>query len=83
MSSSAKVSSKGQVVIPQAIRERLGIREGDELEFVVAGEGWVHVRIVNRVPFQSLRGAWKEPGDPHLTDEDIRDAIAEGARRGR
>jgi AbrB family looped-hinge helix DNA binding protein len=33
----AKVSSKGQVVIPVAIREELGIERGTELSFRVEG----------------------------------------------
>jgi AbrB family looped-hinge helix DNA binding protein len=32
-----KLSSKGQVVIPEEIRQRLGLREG--AQFVVVGEG--------------------------------------------
>ena len=34
----AKVTSKGQVTIPAAIRKMLGIREGDKLLFVEEGE---------------------------------------------
>ncbi len=34
----AKVTSKGQVTIPVAIRKMLGIREGDKLLFVEDGE---------------------------------------------
>ena len=34
----AKVTSKGQVTIPIAIRRMLGIREGDKLLFVEDGE---------------------------------------------
>lgn len=33
----SSVSSKGQVTIPIEIRNRLGIREGDRVEFVVEG----------------------------------------------
>jgi AbrB family looped-hinge helix DNA binding protein len=33
----AKVSSKGQVVIPKKIREDLGIVDGTEIEFVAQG----------------------------------------------
>ncbi len=35
---SSPVSSKGQVTIPQEIRERLGLRAGDRVEFVVKAE---------------------------------------------
>ena len=35
--STSKLSSKGQVVIPEDIRNRLGLQPGDR--FVVAGEG--------------------------------------------
>lgn len=83
MSARAKVSSKGQVVIPQVLREALGIRTGDVLEFVVAGEGWIHVRRARRTPAAELRGILRRPGDPRMTDADIREAIAEGARRGK
>lgn len=31
---SSRVSSKGQVTIPQEVRERLGLRTGDRVEFV-------------------------------------------------
>ncbi|MBD5157678.1 MAG: AbrB/MazE/SpoVT family DNA-binding domain-containing protein [Butyrivibrio sp.] len=34
----AKVTSKGQVTIPVAIRKLLGIREGDKILFVEDGE---------------------------------------------
>ena len=38
------VTSKGQITIPKAIRERLGLREGSVLEFVVDEAGNVFVR---------------------------------------
>jgi AbrB family looped-hinge helix DNA binding protein len=40
-----RVGPKGQVVIPKAIRERLGIRSGDEVVFVEDGDE-VRVRRV-------------------------------------
>ncbi len=81
--SSAKVSSKGQVVIPQDVRESLGIRPGDVLDFSVDGKGAILVRIAGRIPLEHLKGAWKRPGDPRLTEEDIRLAIREAACRRR
>ena len=37
----AKVTTKGQVTIPVAIRKRLGIKEGDKLLFVEKPDGVV------------------------------------------
>jgi AbrB family looped-hinge helix DNA binding protein len=35
MTYSGSVTSKGQVTVPKEIRERLGLKTGDRLEFVV------------------------------------------------
>ena len=49
--------SKGQVTIPQAIRERLGITPFSEVDFVVEGESVVLVKKENNAtPFKRLRG---------------------------
>ena len=37
MDAAAKVTSKGQVTVPKAVREALGIEEGDEIVFHVEG----------------------------------------------
>lgn len=34
-----RIGAKGQVTIPIAVREQLGLREGDHVQFVVDGEG--------------------------------------------
>ncbi len=41
----AKVTSKGQMTIPKAIRERLGIRQGDLLRVAVQENRVVMTRI--------------------------------------
>ena len=55
---SSSISSKGQVTIPIEIRKRLGVKEGDRVEFVVEG-GKTILRpargIVN--PFEKYAGA--------------------------
>jgi antitoxin PrlF len=38
MKYSSTISSKGQVTVPQEIRNRLGLAAGDRVEFVVEGE---------------------------------------------
>ena len=69
-----KLSSKGQVVIPEAIRERLGLEAG--VQFVVVGEGDVVVLKVLEAPrmadFKALREqAQKSAEAAALTSEYI------------
>jgi AbrB family looped-hinge helix DNA binding protein len=58
-----KVGTKGQVVIPKAIREEIGIKPGDQVVFEPDGTD-VRVRRVSDDPqsrrerIESLRGAW-------------------------
>lgn len=37
MDAAAKVTSKGQVTVPKVVRDALGIKEGDDVVFRVAG----------------------------------------------
>jgi AbrB family looped-hinge helix DNA binding protein len=46
-----RITSKGQVTIPQSVREQAGLLPGTEVEFVVEGQ---RVRIVKA---QATRGA--------------------------
>lgn len=49
-----RITSKGQVTIPQEIRERTGLLPDTEVEFLVDGEG---VRIIKaRDPRRPTRG---------------------------
>ena len=41
-----RITSKGQVTIPQAVRERTGLLPNTDVEFVLEGEG---VRIIKAV----------------------------------
>jgi len=54
---SSVVSSKGQVTVPQEIRVRLGLKEGDRLEFVIEGDRTVirPARIAEN-PFEKYAG---------------------------
>ncbi len=52
-----RVISKGQVTIPQAIREKLGITPFSKVEFVVEGNRVVLVKKEDEdTPFKRLRG---------------------------
>ncbi len=60
MEQKAKVTSKGQVTIPKAVRQAMGIREGDSLLFEVEdGDGRLHVQR-KPVSFADYAGAWRE-----------------------
>ncbi len=58
MGSIATVTSKGQVTIPLEVRRRLGVKEGDRVEFVIEG-GVTVIRPVRAEanPFLSYVGA--------------------------
>ena len=78
--STTKLSSRGQVVIPEEIRNRLGLEAGDQ--FVVVGEGNVVVLNTLEPPnveeFKALldkvQKAAKAAG---VTPEDVERAIRE------
>jgi AbrB family looped-hinge helix DNA binding protein len=58
MSSQATLSSKGQITIPQEVREQLGLKTGDKVEFVAEAGRW-SIRPVRQSqnPFESYAGA--------------------------
>ena len=75
-----KLSSKGQVVIPEAIRERLGLEAG--VQFVVVAEGDVVVLKVLNAPkisdFKALLDEAQDSADAAgLIPEDVEAAIRE------
>ena len=49
------VTSKGQVTIPKAVRQRLGIRQGSKAEFALVGEH-VEMRVVSMPAEMSTSG---------------------------
>jgi AbrB family looped-hinge helix DNA binding protein len=87
MNARSKISSKGQVVVPKDIRDRLGLAEGSEVEFVEKSDGVTIRRIMNtdrRFPpitaEQFLAGRYKHTGKP-VSVEDMNRAIEVEARR--
>lgn len=70
----AKVTTKGQVTIPKAIRAQLGLQPGDELEFLTDGEGIRIARCMLASPFVRYRGFLKNLAghDPDQIIEELR-----------
>ncbi len=58
MDAAAKVTTKGQVTVPKAVRDALGIKEGDEVVFRVEGNRAVLARTAD---FLELAGTVKVP----------------------
>jgi antitoxin PrlF len=57
----SRVTSKGQITVPQEIRRRLGIRAGDEIEFIAEPQRTVVRRVPSKNdPFKKYQGALKE-----------------------
>ena len=57
----AAVSEKGQVTIPKAIRERLGLRPGTLLEFCAEGGRLIGTKAVAEDVFRKWRGSGRLP----------------------
>jgi antitoxin PrlF len=54
---SSTISSKGQVTVPQEIRNRLGLSPGDRIEFVIEGDLTVIRPFRSEEdPFEKYRG---------------------------
>ena len=68
----AKVMAKGQVTIPKAVREVLGVENGDKVTFIVEGE---NVRVVNAAVYamrllqEQMRGEAEAAGI--TSEEDV------------
>lgn len=77
------INAKGQVTIPNAIRERLGLKPGDVVKFLVDPDGGVV--LLPKLPVSALRGTVAPRGTPVTIDE-MTEAAAAGAagvaRRG-
>lgn len=68
MDAAARVTSKGQVTVPKAVRDALGIKKGDEVVFRVEGNRAVLARTPDflsladtvRVPAARRNAAWDD-----------------------
>ena len=56
------VSSKGQIVIPSAVRADMAVQAGTRVEFVKTSEGWL-LKAATR-PIAALKGIIPKPAKP-------------------
>jgi antitoxin PrlF len=76
MAPSSTLGWKGKVTVPLEIRRRLGLKQGDRVEFVVEGE-WTIIRPVQeKNPFEKYAGvlsAFHFEGELDAWLSDLRD----------
>jgi AbrB family looped-hinge helix DNA binding protein len=80
-----KLSTKGQVVLPSAIRRKLGLRAGDPLEASVEGgqivlsprRGRLRKPRIGADPITGLPVLVVDPGAPPLTSEQLREILSD------
>jgi bifunctional DNA-binding transcriptional regulator/antitoxin component of YhaV-PrlF toxin-antitoxin module len=56
MKYSATIDARGRVLLRREIRLRLGVRAGDDVDFVVANEGIFLQAAISEDPFDRYRG---------------------------
>ena len=69
------VTAKGQITLPKAVREALGVQTGDRVRYIIQN-GEVRIRPVR--PMSRLFGVVKYDGPP-VSLEDMERSIAAGA----
>jgi AbrB family looped-hinge helix DNA binding protein len=77
---STTLTSKGQVTIPKAVRDELGLREGDRIAFRVLEDGTVIVEP-ETVELSDLKGVLK-PKRRGISLADMEKAIRAEAIKG-
>jgi len=70
----SKVSSKGQIVIPKEIRERLGVQSGERL-LVMTRDKEIILRKAERVSLEEISGKMEEASKKIDVDKLIDEAV--------
>ena len=70
----ATLTSKGQVTIPNAVRERLNLTAGDKIEFLVQPDNQVVIRPVGK-SVDDVFGMLKDAAQTSATTEQMDEAV--------
>lgn len=72
--SKTKITTKGQITVPKQVRDRMGLRTGDELEFIEEGGVYRIKKCLPQNPFKKYRGCLKDLAghDPDRVIEEMR-----------
>ena len=72
------VSTKGQIVIPAAVREELGLEAGSRVEFLKTPDGFLMKPATGSI--SDLKGILQKPRKP-ISVEMMREAVRRRARK--
>ena len=75
MTGIVKMSSKGQVVIPRDVRDRLGLKAGDYLLVELEGD---EVKLRKIKPIEKFRGILRKGISDSEFEEGFEEAMAKG-----
>ncbi len=70
----ATITSKGQITLPKALRDRLQLVSGDRVEFIIDEKNVVHM-LPRKASVKNLKGMLPKPDKP-VTLEEMEAAIA-------
>jgi antitoxin PrlF len=70
MADATTMTAKGQVTVPQEIRDRLGLKSGDKITFTMLSNGTVVMRPKTR-RLADLASSLTRPGQPKVAVEDM------------
>jgi len=75
------LTSKGQITLPQAVRQALGLEAGDKIDFVEVEGGYKLVAL--RKDVRELKGRFAGRVERPVSLAEMDDAIAEAAAAAR
>jgi bifunctional DNA-binding transcriptional regulator/antitoxin component of YhaV-PrlF toxin-antitoxin module len=79
MTSTLKITAKGQVTLRKDLLEKLGVRPGDKITVDVVGPGRAELKAVTpEGSFERFFGMLADPDNPKLTIAEINEIIARG-----
>lgn len=74
----ATLTSKGQLTLPKAIRDHLGLVTGTRLDFSVQPDRTITVRVISNDPL-AVCDVLPPPKRRNVSEEEIQAAIRQGA----
>lgn len=76
----ATITSKGQVTIPKKIRDKLGLKPGDKVDFELNEKGKLEVST-KTYSIMDTAGILYRPGQKTASIEDMNEAIGEAIKK--